>query len=33
LRCSRRRGINVNEGVQLILTKQVRIMLAPIEEK
>jgi len=26
-------SINVNEGVQLLLTKQVRIMLAPVEER
>ena len=26
-------SINVNEGMQILLTKQIRIMLAPIEEK
>jgi hypothetical protein len=26
-------SINLNDGVQLLLTKQVRIILAPIEEK
>jgi len=26
-------SINLNEGVQLLVTKQMRIMLAPVEEK
>ena len=26
-------SISINEGVQLLLTKQVRIILAPIEER